>query len=100
MNALIGDYKGYDPRVNPSIADEFTNGAMRFGHGMVHEFFPRLDANGRNIPEGALKVDDGVLRPHKLLFEGGVDAIVRGLMTMALKRPQRLTSGLTENMFG
>lgn len=99
MEALIGQYKEYDPRVNPSIADEFTSGAMRFGHGMVHEFFSRLDSNGQNIPEGAMRVDDGVLRPHKL-FEGGVDAIVRGLMTSALKRPQRLTSGLTERMFG
>uniref|UniRef100_A0A915JI24 peroxidase n=1 Tax=Romanomermis culicivorax TaxID=13658 RepID=A0A915JI24_ROMCU len=96
----LGPYKGYDPSVNPTIADEFANGAMRFGHGMVQEFFARVDAGGQSIPEGQMRVDTGVLQPQKLLFEGGPDAIVRGMMMTALKKPQRLTTALTENMFG
>jgi hypothetical protein len=34
------------------------------------------------------------------LFEGGIDPILRGLMTTPVKRPQRITPAATERMFG
>lgn len=100
FSSQVGPYQGYAPTVNPAISDEFSTSAMRFGHGMIQEFYPRLDSSGQNIAEGGMKFDDGVLKPSKVLFEGGVDPILRGMMSMAVKRPQRLTTALTERMFG
>lgn len=73
---------------------------MRFGHGMIQEFFNRVGPNGQPIAEGGMRFDEGVLKPQKLIFEGGVDPIIRGLMSMPVKKPQRLTSAATERMFG
>jgi len=97
---LVGDYRNYNSSVDPTIADYFTFAAMRFGHGMIQESYSRLDEALRQIPEGGLRFDEGILKPSKLLFEGGMDPVLRGLMSMAVKRPQRLTTSLTEKMFG
>uniref|UniRef100_A0A915JI55 Uncharacterized protein n=1 Tax=Romanomermis culicivorax TaxID=13658 RepID=A0A915JI55_ROMCU len=67
---------------------------------MIQESYSRLDVNNKAIPEGSMKFDDGILKPSKLLFEGGLDPVLRGFMNMAVKRPQRLTTALTERMFG
>ncbi|KRY72257.1 Peroxidase mlt-7, partial [Trichinella pseudospiralis] len=99
-NSLMGNYTGYNPNVNPSIINEFTTAAMRFGHGMITEFYERVDEHGKFIPHAKLRFDQGVLKPAKLLFEGGIEPVIRGLLMMEVKKPQRVTTSVTENMFG
>jgi hypothetical protein len=62
--------------------------------------YSRVDANGNQSPFGALRFDDGIFKSSKLLFEGGIDPLLRGMMTSAVKRPQRLAPAVTERMFG
>lgn len=64
---------------------------------MIQELFNKADSNGNPMP--GMQFDDGVLKPEKLLFDGGIDPMIRGMMTMSLKRPQRLTPAITERMF-
>ncbi|TMS40178.1 hypothetical protein L596_006590 [Steinernema carpocapsae] len=97
---LVGEYRGYNPNVDSTLANEFTAGAYRFGHGMIQEIYPRLDEGFRNMSVGAIPFSEATLHSDRLLFQGGIDPIVRGMMVTPLKRPQRLTTSITEQMFG
>ena len=94
----VGTYRGYNPSVDSTIANEFTSGAFRFGHGMIQEFYPRIGDNNRSM--SGFNFVEGTLHSDKLIFGGGTDPILRGFMQTPLKRPQRLTPSITEQMFG
>jgi hypothetical protein len=83
--------------VNPAVANEFIGSAFRFGHGMLQEFYQRLDGNFNSV--GGFRFGDGVFQPARLT-EFGTDPLIRGLMGTAAKMPQRLTPAVTEQMFG
>uniref|UniRef100_A0A915Q5C3 peroxidase n=1 Tax=Setaria digitata TaxID=48799 RepID=A0A915Q5C3_9BILA len=100
FDTTVGRYHGYNPNIDPTLANEFNSAAFRFGHGMIQEFYPRLDRNFRNISLGSLSFVDGTQHSDRLLFGGGIDPILRGMMVLPVKRPQRLTKAITENMFG
>ncbi|UMM17181.1 hypothetical protein L5515_013861 [Caenorhabditis briggsae] len=97
---VVGDYRGYDSDVDSTVANEFTSAAFRFGHGMIQEFYQRLDTSFRNISFGALAFQKGTLHSDVLVNEGGVDPLIRGMFSQNVKRPQRVTTTVTENMFG
>ncbi|XP_035729312.1 uncharacterized protein LOC118444789 isoform X2 [Vespa mandarinia] len=42
-----GYYHGYDPSINPTIANSFSTAAYRFGHSLVQHSFVRFDGNHR-----------------------------------------------------
>jgi hypothetical protein len=44
-------YTGYNPKVDPSIATEFSTIAFRFGHSMLSGGIERVDNNAQDIPD-------------------------------------------------
>lgn len=44
-----GYYEGYDPNVNPTVANAFSTAAYRFGHSLVQPSFVRFDSDHRPI---------------------------------------------------
>ena len=44
--SLIGPYQGYDPNTNPSVINEWTTVAFRFGHDQATNQVEKLDENG------------------------------------------------------
>jgi len=44
-----GYYEGYDPSVNPTVANSFSTAAYRFGHSLVQRSFVRFDSNHRPV---------------------------------------------------
>lgn len=103
---LLGDnylqgYLGYDPDVNPGIEITFSTVAYRHGHSMLSNVINRLDKNLDEIPEGHLSLKDAFFDPRKIIDEGGIDPVLRGL---ALNRSQmvdtKIVDGVRNFLFG
>ncbi|KAL3073258.1 hypothetical protein niasHS_000010 [Heterodera schachtii] len=101
-NFLIGTYTGYRPDINPSVSNAFATAAFRFGHTLISPQLERLDKALRPTPEGPLPLHEAFFAPERLLAEGGVDPLLRGLFGTPLKMPmsdQLLNKELTEKLF-
>uniref|UniRef100_A0A915CRG8 peroxidase n=1 Tax=Ditylenchus dipsaci TaxID=166011 RepID=A0A915CRG8_9BILA len=61
---------------------------------------PKVRQSQPNHTKWWIQLVDGTLHSDRLIFQGGVDPIIRGMMSTPLKRPQRLTRTITEQMFG
>lgn len=76
-------YSGYKSTVDPSIANEFSTGAFRFGHSMVPEQMWLLKSNGKSIPYGNLPLADAFFKPNEFLYPNtlkGIESVIRGLV--------------------
>lgn len=85
LPALLGSdalsqYSGYDSSVDPSIANEFSTAAYRFGHSLLSPELQLLDENGQIIESGNLSLSEAFFRPDQVEAIG-VDAILRGAST-------------------
>lgn len=100
--AQLGQYEGYDPNVNPAVSNVFATAALRFGHTLINPELLRLNETFQPIPQGNIPLRQAFFAPFRLLTEGGIDPLMRGLIYGAakLKRPdQLLNSDLTEHLF-
>lgn len=91
LPALLGEgalrrYRGYNPRVDASIRNEFSTAAYRFGHSALSPHILRLDADGNEIAQGNLALRDAFFNPTRISEEGGIDPILRGLAAQACQR--------------
>ncbi|XP_033149355.1 peroxidasin [Drosophila busckii] len=99
---LLGDYTGYNPQLNPSIANEFATAALRFGHTIINPVLHRLNSSFMPIPQGHLPLHKAFFAPWRLAYEGGVDPLLRGMLAVPakLKKPnENLNTELTEKLF-
>ncbi|BFY99802.1 hypothetical protein BsWGS_02841 [Bradybaena similaris] len=100
--AMIGPYEGYKPDVNPSIVNEFAVAAMRFGHTLIQPIIFRLNETFHEIPQGHLSLHQVFFAPHRIIEEGGLDPLIRGLFAKPAKKKmpgELLNSELTEKLF-
>nr|KAF6308580.1 thyroid peroxidase [Myotis myotis] len=96
----VGPYKGYDSAVDPTVSNVFTTAAFRFGHATVHPRVWRLDANFQELLPPLL-LRDAFFSPWRVLNEGGVDPLVRGLLARPAKlqaQGQLVSEELTERL--
>ena len=75
----ISPYAGYQSGVNPGVETMFSAAAYRFGHTMLSPQLLRLDAMGNPIPQGNTLLRDGFFVPMRIVNEGGIDPLLRGL---------------------
>lgn len=98
----LADYSGYNSKVDATIANGFAAAAYRFGHSQIMPLFPRLDANYESLAIGPLRLQDAFFAPFRLLDEGGIDPLLRGLISSPVKLREShrgLNNNLTEALF-
>jgi hypothetical protein len=97
---IISSYQGYDSTVDPSIANEFSTAAYRFGHTMLSSELLRLDENGNTADEGNLALLDAFFNPSEV-ENNGVDSLLRGLtVNLAQEIDNQVVDDVRNFLFG
>ncbi|MDO8648194.1 MAG: peroxidase family protein [Candidatus Peregrinibacteria bacterium] len=99
--APLRSYRGYNPTVNPSIDTVFSTTAFRFGHSNVSDLLLRLDNNGNVIPQGNLTRREASQQPQKLVTEGGIDPLLKGLSVQVMQETDlKVINAIRNILFG
>ncbi|MGB5811852.1 MAG: peroxidase family protein, partial [Polyangiales bacterium] len=91
LPALLGPnalspYRGYDDRVDARISNLFSTAVYRFGHSALSPTLLRLDGDGNEISAGHLPLRDAFFAPARVVDEGGIEPLLRGLAAQACQR--------------
>nr|XP_039320734.1 peroxidasin-like protein isoform X5 [Saimiri boliviensis boliviensis] len=99
---MLKGYRGYDPNVNAGIVNSFATAAFTLGHAFINPILYRLNDTFGEISEGHLPFHKALFAPSRIIKEGGIDPVLRGLFGVAFKRraPSYLPSPeLTQKLF-
>ncbi|KAM8891747.1 eosinophil peroxidase isoform 2-T2 [Spinachia spinachia] len=103
MSRLMPPYKGYDPEVDPSIANVFAAAAFRFAHVTVQPVVTRLGPGYTpNSQHPQLPLHHSLFASWRVVQEGGIDPVLRGLLLSPAKLQtpgQMMVEELTERLF-
>ncbi|XP_006833700.1 PREDICTED: myeloperoxidase [Chrysochloris asiatica] len=82
LRKYLPKYRSYNDSVDPRIANVFTN-AFRYGHTLIQPFMFRLDNQYR--PISRVPLSEVFFATWRVVLEGGIDPILRGLMATPAK---------------
>uniref|UniRef100_A0A3P9AB63 Thyroid peroxidase n=1 Tax=Esox lucius TaxID=8010 RepID=A0A3P9AB63_ESOLU len=100
FDRYIGPYGGYDPTINPSVSNVFATAAFRFGHATISSVLRRLNESFQEHEQfSSLSLHKTFFSPWRLVKEGGLEPILRGLLgtPAAVVNPDNL---LTKELTG
>jgi peroxidase len=103
LPALLGHgalsrYTGYDPNVDPSIANEFSTAAFRF-HTLINDDVEFFGDDGRAVEE-EVELAEAFNNPD-LLRESGIDSILKyAASTLSEEVDTQLVDSLRNFLFG
>ncbi|ELK35926.1 Lactoperoxidase [Myotis davidii] len=102
MEKWIPPYRGYNKSVDPRISNVFTF-AFRFGHLEVPSTVSRLDENYQPWgPEPELPLHTLFFNSWRMVKDGGIDPLVRGLLakkSKLMKQNKMMTGELRNKLF-
>ncbi|XP_056416737.1 myeloperoxidase-like [Hyla sarda] len=99
---LVPEYKSYNEDEDPAVSNAFTN-AFRMGHTLIQPFVYRL-AEGYvpYEPEPAVPLHQMFFAPWRILTQGGIDPLMRGMMANKAKlnaQNQMVVDELRDRLF-
>ncbi|XP_058268480.1 eosinophil peroxidase isoform X2 [Hemibagrus wyckioides] len=103
MRRQLGRYPGYNANINPTISNVFATAAYRFAHATIQPVIFRLDENfqeNQRAPSVPLQL--AFFTPWRILFEGGIDPQIRGLISRPAKLNRQdgiLVDAVRERLF-
>ncbi|CAL8291920.1 unnamed protein product [Gadus morhua 'NCC'] len=75
---------GYDPTVNPSASNVFATAAFRFGHATISTVVRRFNESFQTHEQFThLRLHHTFFSPWRIVKEGGIEPVLRGLMGTA-----------------
>ncbi|XP_062123011.1 chorion peroxidase isoform X2 [Drosophila sulfurigaster albostrigata] len=93
-----GFYEGYDPKINPSVANSFSSAAFRFGHSLVQNSYTRCDRH-HNVINNNVSLHEE-FQNGDIGTAGSLHRLLRGMASQrALKRDEFITPELTNHLF-
>lgn len=104
LPALLGprgltQYRGYDESVNPSIANEFSTAAYRFGHSTLNDDIGFFDNSGRPVAD-EVALSDAFFATN-LLEEFGLEAVLKyDASSVSQEIDTLVVDGLRNFLFG
>lgn len=95
-------HRGYDPTVDPRIANVFSTAAFRFGHSMLPNMLLRVGRDGNTIRDGNLSLQNAFFSPSLIgRMAQDLDSLLRGL---AFQVPEeidtKVVDGVRNFLFG
>ncbi|XP_054613467.1 eosinophil peroxidase [Dunckerocampus dactyliophorus] len=103
MRRQLGPYPGYDPNVDPRIANVFATAAYRFAHLAIQPVLARLGPNYREDRQfPSVPLFKAFFTPWRIIFEGGIDSLLRGLVGRPAKlntQDHMMVDALRERLF-
>nr|QGA72112.1 myeloperoxidase-like protein [Plecoglossus altivelis] len=103
MNGQLGPYPGYNQNVDPRIANVFATAAYRFAHLAIQPLVFRVDQNLNENPRfPSLPLYEAFFTPWRVVFEGGVDPLLRGLIIRPAKlgtQDHMMVNALRDRLF-
>jgi hypothetical protein len=95
----VSAYHGYNPGVNPGIANEFSTAAFRFGHSIVGDDVEFMDNNG-NETEPALPLSMAFFNPAAI-EASGIDPLLKYLSSdVSQELDTQVVDSLRNFLFG
>uniref|UniRef100_A0A8C7FL36 Myeloid-specific peroxidase n=1 Tax=Oncorhynchus kisutch TaxID=8019 RepID=A0A8C7FL36_ONCKI len=103
MARQLGRYPGYNEKIDPSIANVFATAAYRFAHLAIQPMLSRLDSNYKEHAKfPSVPLFKAFFTPWRLVFEGGIDPLIRGLVGRPAKlntQNHMMVDALRERLF-
>jgi peroxidase len=79
IGPVLGPYRGYNPKVNSQVTQEFSTAAFRMGHSQVSDTQEGIDANGNVVFTESLA--DSFFNTAATDETHGIDPLIRSLGT-------------------
>lgn len=83
LSAVIGEpttlWSAYNPNIPARVTHELNVCAFRYGHSELAPTIPRVDREGKEIPEGHLELEENIFQASEGIANNDIDSVLRGV---------------------